>query len=54
MKKDKQTTQETDVKKTKATSGGGKDKNDGGLPASELKAGNSNDKGGGRSGGIGA
>jgi hypothetical protein len=56
MKKDKNTEPEKDstkVKKDKATSGGGKDQNDGGLPASQLKNPNNADKSG-RSGGKGA
>lgn len=53
MKSEKQTTdKKEEVKKDKATSGGGKDKNDGGLPARELKAGGADKSG--RSGGKGA
>jgi hypothetical protein len=54
MKKDKETTQaqdKTKAKKDKATSDGGKDKNLGGLTASELKADSGKT---GRSGGKGA
>ena len=54
MKKDKETTQaqdKTKVKKDKATSDGGKDKNLGGLTASELRPESGKS---GRSGGKGA
>ena len=54
MKKDKDASATKDtskVKKDKATSDGGKDKNEGGLPASQLKPGSGKS---GRSGGKGA
>ena len=54
MKQDKtasKTKDDTKAKKDKATSDGGKDKNPGGMPASQLKADSGKT---GRSGGKGA